>query len=163
MKSRKRKLLVAVLAAFAISAIARPAMAMAAVWKDFSTGAMVSTNFSLGLTGGENYEVETSAGGVSCSEHMTMAYSATSKATQITAFENKGCAKTFGTYATCTVQTVDAIGLPWSVTLGPSDLTVNNMQVKHTFKVGCPKGEISQMHSIGVLLKPEPKKITEME
>jgi hypothetical protein len=160
MRLGKRKLLVAVLAALAISAIVGPAMALAAVWKDGAS--TVSTSFSMGLTGGENYEVETSAGGVQCNEHMTLSYNATSKATTISAFENKGCSTPFGTYAKCTVQTVEAIGLPWSVTLGTSTLTINSMHMKHTFKTGCAKGEINQTISVPISLT-SPAAITGME
>jgi hypothetical protein len=160
MKRYKGRLLGGLIAVLALTALVVPAMASAAVWK--KSGTTVTSNFELGLTGAENYEVESSAGGVQCNEHMTMAYNATTKVTQITKFENKGSCKTFGTYASCTAQTVEAIGLPWTVTQNTSTLTVTNMHMKHTFKTGCAKPEINQTLNMTVNLF-SPTAISEME
>lgn len=160
MMRNKRGLLGSLMVVVALAALVIPAAASAAVWK--KGGTTVTSNFELGLTGAENYEVESSGGGVQCNEHMTMAYNATTKATTVTKFENKGGCKTFGTYAACTAQTVEAIGLPWSVTLNTSTLTVTGMHVKHTFKSGCAKPEINQTLNMTVNLF-SPTAISEME
>ena len=150
MMRNKRELLGSLMVVVALAALVLPAAASAAVWK--KGGTTVTSSFELGLTGAQNYETESSAGGTQCNEHMTMAYNATTKATTITKFENKGCT-TFGTYAKCTVQTAEAIGLPWSVTLNATTLTVTNMHLKHTFKTGCAKPEINQ--TLNMTLTPD--------
>jgi hypothetical protein len=149
MKLDKRRLFAVLLAATAVVALVGSATASAAVWKD--AGKEVTTAFALGLTGGANYEINESAGGVNCSEHLTLKSTGGSNAS-ITAFENKSCT-TFGTLASCSVQTVEAIGLPWSVTLGTSTLTVNSMHVKHKFKTGCATSEINE--TLNVTLTPD--------
>jgi hypothetical protein len=148
MKLDKRRLLAALLAVTAVLALVGSATASAAVWKD--GGKEVTTEFELGLSGGANYEIENSAGGVNCEEHMTIKSTGKSNAT-ISKFENKKCTA-FGTLAGCTVQTVEAIGLPWTATVEATKLTVSNMHVKHTFKAGCSKTEINQ--TLNVALTP---------
>lgn len=145
-KLDKRRLLVVVLAAAAVIALVGSASASAAVWK--MGGTEVTTEFSLGLSGGSNYEIEESKGGVNCEEHMTLHSTGGSNAT-ISAFENKGCV-TFGSLSTCTVQTVEAIGLPWTVTLGTGTMTISGVHVKHKFKTGCSKSEINETLSMTV-------------
>ena len=150
MKRYTGRLLAVLLAAAAMTALVGSATASAAVWKD--AGATVTNAFEMGLTGTENYEVESSAGGVQCSERFVISFDGASTTT-VSKFENKGCGKTFGTYAACTVQSVEAIGLPWTVTLGTSTLTINNMHMRHTFKAGCAKGEINQ--TLNMTLTPD--------
>jgi hypothetical protein len=149
MKRYRRGLLGSLAVVVALAALVVPAAASATVWKD--GGTTVTKAFEMGLTGAQNYEVESSAGGVQCNEHITLAFNGTSTTT-ISKFENKGCT-TFGTYVKCTVQTAEAIGLPWAVTLGTSTLTVTGMHLKHTFKAGCAKGEINQ--SLNMTLTPD--------
>lgn len=148
-KQDKRRLLAVVLAATAVVALVGSATASASVWKD--AGVTVNKEFSIGLTGAQNYEMENSAGGVQCSEHFTLKFNGTSTTT-LGSFENKGCT-TFGTYKSCTVATVEAIGQPWTVTLEASTLKIPNFRVKHTFKAGCAKGEINQL--LSVTMTPE--------
>jgi hypothetical protein len=148
MKLDKRQLLAVLLAAMVVVALVGSATASAAVWKD--GGKEVTTAFELGLSGGANYEIESSAGGVNCEEHMTLSSTGKSNAT-ITKFENKSCT-TFGTLAKCAVQTVEAIGLPWTATVEATKLTVSSMHVKHKFKTGCATTEINQ--TLNVTLTP---------
>jgi hypothetical protein len=154
MKLDKRRLLAVLLAATAAIAMVGPATAAAAVWKD--GGKEVTTTFELGLTGGSNYEINESAGGVNCEEHMTLSSTGKSNAT-ISKFENKSC-KTFGSLASCTVSTVEAIGLPWSITLGASTETITSMHVKHKFKTGCATTEINE--TLNVTMTPVKKEGT---
>ncbi|HEY1853865.1 MAG TPA: hypothetical protein VGG40_04695 [Solirubrobacterales bacterium] len=147
-KKYKRPLLAAVLAVAAVLALVGPATASATVWKD--GGTTVTKEFSIGVTGPQNYEMENSAGGIQCSEHFTLKFNGVSTTTLGT-FENKGCT-TFGTYKTCTVQNVEAIGAPWAVTLEPTALKITSFHIKHTFKAGCPKGEINQ--TLNVTMTP---------
>jgi hypothetical protein len=149
MKHNKRWLFAVVLAAMALIALVGSATASAGVWK--MGGTEVTTAFSLGLTGGANYEINESKGGVNCSEHFTLSSTGKSNAT-ISAFENKGCT-TFGTLEKCSVQTVEAIGLPWTVTVGTSTLTINNMHMKHKMKTGCATTEIDK--TLNVTLTPD--------
>jgi hypothetical protein len=148
MKLDKRRLFAGLLAATTVIALVGSATASAAVWKD--AGKEVTTAFALGLTGGANYEINESAGGVNCSEHLTLKSTGGSNAS-ITAFENKSCT-TFGTLAGCAVQLTEAIGLPWTATVETSKLTVASMHVKHTFKTGCATKEINQ--TLNVTLTP---------
>lgn len=141
MKRYNRRLLAVLLAAMAVFALVGSATASAAVWKD--AGVTVSKAFTMNLSGAQNYEVENSAGGVQCSEKMTISFNGVST-TKLESFKNESCT-TFGTYKACTVQTVEAIGSPWTVTLNASNLSVASFRVKHTFKAGCAKGEINQL------------------
>jgi hypothetical protein len=145
MKLGKGRLFAVVLAAAAVMALAGSATASAVVWK--MGGTEVTTEFSLGLSGASNYEIEESKGGVNCEEHMTLKSTGKSNAT-ISAWENIKCSTPFGTLSKCTITGSEAIGLPWSVTLGTSTLTINSMHVKHTFKSGCVKSEINQTVSV---------------
>ncbi|HEY2715081.1 MAG TPA: hypothetical protein VGI73_02545 [Solirubrobacterales bacterium] len=148
-KLNKGRTLAGLLAMAALLALAGSATASAAVWKD--GGMEVTSPFALELGGGGQYEIEEGLGGVNCSEHMTLSSSGGSNAT-ISKFENKSC-KTFGTLAACTVQTVEAIGLPWSITLGTEAETISGMHVKHKFKAGCPVGEINE--TVNVTMTPD--------
>ena len=151
MKQDKRRLLAVALAAVAVLALAGSATASAAVWKE--NGVTVTKSFSMSTLGPGSYEAESGVGGVQCSERFTISFNETTKATTISAFENKGSCKTFGSYAACTASTVEAIGLPWTVTLNATTLTINNMHMKHTFKVGCAKPEINK--TLNVTLTPD--------
>lgn len=150
MKLGKRRLLAVALAAVAVLALVGSATASAAVWKE--NGVTVTKAFEMGTLGPGNYEAESGEGGVQCSERFVISFNGVSTTT-ISKFENKGSCKTFGTYAACTVSTVEAIGLPWTVTLNASTLTINNMHMKHTFKAGCAKGEINK--TLNVTLTPD--------
>ena len=141
MMRHKGRLFAVLLAATATMALVGSATASAAVWKD--AGVTVTKAFTMNLSGAQNYEMENSAGGVQCSEKMTISFNGVST-TKLESFKNEGCT-TFGTYAACTVQTVEAIGSPWTVTLNASDLSVASFRVKHSFKAGCAKGEINQL------------------
>ncbi|HEY2715080.1 MAG TPA: hypothetical protein VGI73_02540 [Solirubrobacterales bacterium] len=159
MKLGKGRLLAVLLAAVAVMAVAGSATASAAVWK--MGGTEVTTEFSLGLSGASDYEIEESKGGVNCEEHMSLRSTGKSNAT-ISAWENKKCSTPLGTLSKCTITGSEAIGLPWSVTLGTSTLTINSMHVKHTFKSGCVVSEINQ--TMNVTMTPDSKSaITKFE
>jgi hypothetical protein len=148
-KQNKRRLLALLLSATAVLALAGPATASAAVWKD--AGVTVAKAFEIGVTGAGSYEPVNGEGGVQCSERFIISFNGVSTTT-VSKFENKGSCKTFGSYVACTVSTVEMIGTP-SVTLGTSTLTINSMHMKHTFKAGCAKGEINQ--TLNVTLTPD--------
>ena len=147
-KLNKRRMLAELLTMTAVIALAGAATASAAVWRD--GGAEVTSPFTLELAGGGQYEIEEGLGGVNCSEHMTLSSTGGSNAT-ISKFENKSC-RAFGTLSSCTVQTVEAIGLPWSIALGAEAETITGMHVKHKFKAGCAVGEINE--TVNVAMTP---------
>lgn len=144
----RRRLLALLLSAAAVLSLAGSATASAAVWKD--GGKEVTSPFALGLSGGANYEIEEGSGGVQCKEQMTLSSTGGSNAS-ITAFVDSACV-TLGTLSGCTVQSTEAIGLPWSVTLGTESETIVGMHVKHKFKAGCATTEINK--TLNVPLTP---------
>jgi hypothetical protein len=151
-KLNKGRLLALLLAATAVIALAGSATASAAVWKD--GGVEVTKAFKLGLAGGANYEIELESGlgALNCEEHMTLASSGVGK-NSISTFKSGSCLP-LGTLGGCTVTAVEAIGLPWTVTLGAETLTVTGMHIRHKFKgTFCPLSELDK--TLNVTFEPD--------
>jgi len=151
------------IAAIACFVLAFPVLAQGAVWKH--NGVNLTKFISLSLPGGENFETETGAGewsGMNCEVKATMTTEGGSTA-KITAYEIKSCAKAFGKMSSCSVVIKEAKGLPWTVHVNASDLTITNMRIRRTFNAGCPVTELDKtLTSVTVTLNT-PSKITEME
>lgn len=150
--------------AFAVAAcfaLALPALASAAVWKH--NGVNLTKFVSLSLPGGEVFETEISGekSGMSCEVKATMTTEGGSTA-KITAYEIKSCSGAFGKLAGCTVSAKEAKGLPWTVHVNASDLTITNMRIRRTFSAGCAVAELDKTISPTVTLNT-PSKISEME
>jgi hypothetical protein len=157
MKSNKRLLLAGAIAAVVVLAV--PALALASVWKDKGTN--VTKFVEIGLTGGEVFE--TSAGnGMSCELHATLTTEGGSTG-KITKFETKKCPTGFGSFAKCELSTAEPKGLPWTVDVNTSDLTITGWHTKRTFKAGCGTTELDKtIGSVTVTLNT-PTAISEME
>ena len=156
MKINKRLLLAGLAVAIAICSLTA-AIASAAVWKDKGTN--VSKLIEIGLTGGEVAEWEEK--GVSCEVKLTMTTEGGSTG-KITKFENKSCT-TFGKVSTCTVASTKAEGLPWTVTVDTTDLTVKNWRVKRTFNAGCATASIDKTIASMTFTLLSPTSISEIE
>ena len=162
MNNRKRLAIAA--AVCACIALALPALASAAVWKH---GAVNLTKFvELSLPGGENFEAEIGekkeVGGMNCEVKATMTTEGGSTA-KITKYEIKSCGKAFGKMSACTVVAKEAKGLPWTVHVNTSDLTITNMRVRRTFNVGCPVAELDKTFTSMTVTLNTPAAISEME
>jgi hypothetical protein len=157
MKNNKRLLFAGVVTAVVLLAV--PALALASVWKH--KGANLSKFVEIGLTGGELFE--TSAGnGMSCELHATLTTEGGSTA-KITKFEIKKCPVGFGSFAKCEIATAEAKGLPWTVHVNTSDLTITNMRTKRTFKAGCGTSEIDKTITSTTVTLTTSSAISEME
>jgi len=156
MKNNRRLLFAGAIAAVAILAI--PALASASVWKDEGTN--VSEFVEIGLSGGEFFE--TSEGnGMSCELHATLTTEGGSTG-KITKFETKKCPTGFGSFAGCGLNKAEAKGLPWTVDVNASDLTITNLHIKRTFN-SCGTTELDKtIGSVTVTLNA-PTAITEVE
>ena len=141
----------------AVLLLAVPAMALGAVWKD--KGVNVTKFVEIGLTGGEVFETA-EGDGMSCELTATMTTEGGSTA-KITKFTVVKCPTGFGTFASCTVKTAEAKGLPWTVEVGATDLTIKNMRVKRTFNGGC--AEVDKTVTSTTVTLNTPSAISEME
>jgi hypothetical protein len=158
MKIDKRLLLAGMAVAVAMFAAVSASSASAAVWK--MSGVNVTKFTELGLTGGEVFESGTS--GMSCELHATLTTEggATGK---ITKFETKKCSGGFGEMTKCELNTTESKGLPWTVDVGTTDLTITNAHLRRTFKgTGCKITELDKTYSPTVTLLT-PTAIAEME
>jgi hypothetical protein len=145
--------LTVVIALFAVSV----SSAGAAVWKD--KGVNVTKFVSIGLTGGE--VAEAGAKGLSCEilATLTTEGGATGK---ITKWETKKCTG-FTELSKCEMAASESKGLPWTVDVNATDLTITNLHTRRTFKAGCATTEIDKtVPSVTVTLNT-PAAITEME
>jgi len=153
MKSNRRLLLVGVIAAIVVLAV--PALALAAVWKD-KNGTNVTKFTEFTMNGAEIFET-TEGSGMSCEIHATMTTEGGSDA-KITKFEIKKCEGRFGSFATtkCELNVGEGKGLPWTVDVNATDLTVTNWRTKHTFKgAECKEPELDKtISSMTVTLEP---------
>lgn len=149
-------------AVVACLALAFPVLASGAVWKH--NGVNLTKFVSLSLPGGENFETEKEGvwSGMNCEVKATMTTEGGSTA-KITAYEIKSCAKAFGKMSSCTVVAKEAKGLPWTVHVNASDLTITNMRVRRTFNAGCPVTELDKTFTSMTVTLNTPSKITEME
>ena len=136
MKTQKRLLLAGLAVAIALFAVSASS-ASAAVWKD--GGVNVAKAITIGLTG---RKVRTERGnGMSCGTHLTLTTEGGSTG-KITKYEPGTC-KGFGTFAACEVVTAEAKGLPWTVDVNTTDLTITNWHTKRTFK-NCATTELDK-------------------
>lgn len=160
MSNRKR--LAIAITAIACFAFALPAMAQAAVWRH--KGVTLTKFIELGLPGGEVFETEVSGelSGMSCEVRAVMTTEGGSTA-KITKYELKACGGAFGKLSGCEVNTQEAKGLPWTVHVNASDLTITNMRVKRTFKAGCAVTELDKTFTSMTVTLNTPSAITEME
>lgn len=156
MEINKRLLLVAVIAAVVVLAV--PAFASAAVWKHGASN--LSKFVSLGLTGGEIFSTSANDG-MSCELHATLTTEGGSTG-KITAFETKKCPTGFGTFAGCELSSAEAIGLPWTVHVNATDLSVTNWRTKRKFKAGCSTTELDKTLGTVILTLETPSAISEM-
>ena len=158
MKSNRRLLLAGVIAAIVVLAV--PVLALAAEWKD-KNGTKVTKFTEFTMNGGEIFET-TPGNGMSCEIHATMTTEGGSTA-KITKYEIKKCTGTIGSFTTtkCELNVGEGKGLPWTVDVNPTDLTITNWRTKHTFKgASCKEPELDKtIASMTVLLEPN---ITEM-
>lgn len=153
MKSNRRLLLAGVIAAMVVLAV--PVLALAAEWKD-KNGTKITKFTEFTMNGGEVFET-TEGNGMSCEIHATMTTEGGTDA-KITKFEIKKCEGTFGTFKTtkCELNVGEGKGLPWTVDVNTTDLTVTNWRVKHTFKgAECKEPELDKtITSTTVTLEP---------
>jgi hypothetical protein len=156
MNNQLRLALVA--AVVACLALAVPTMASAAVWKH--KGVNLAKFVELGLPGGEIFE--TGSGGMSCEVRAVLTTEGGSTG-KITKFETKSCPTGFGNMSGCQLNTAEAKGLPWTVHVNATDLTITNMRTRRTFKAGCAVTELDKtIPSVTVTLNT-PAAISEME
>jgi len=146
MKIHKRLLLAGLTVAIAMFAVSASS-ASAAVWK--MSGVNVTKFTELGLTGGEVFESGTS--GMSCELHATLTTEGGSTG-KITKFETKKCSGGFGQLATCTLKASESKGLPWTVDVNATDLTITNMHTRRTFSTGCPITELDKTFTSTITL-----------
>lgn len=158
MKKNKRLLLAGVIVA--VVGLAVPALALAAVWKD--KGVTLTKFAEIKLTGGELFET-TAGNGMSCEVHATLTTEGGSTG-KITKYTIDKCPAGFGTFAKCEVATAEAKGLPWTVTVKTSDLTISNLRTKRTFKgAECKAGELDKTITSTLVTLNTPAAISEME
>jgi hypothetical protein len=138
MNGNKRLLIAAVIAA--LVALAVPALALAAVWKDKGTN--VSKFVEFAAIGGELFEAPEGSG-MSCEVRAVFTTEGGSTG-KVTKFEIKKCPTGFGGFAGCELNTAEAKGLPWTVDVNATDLTITNMRTKRTFKAGCKTTELDK-------------------
>ena len=160
MKNQKRLAIAA--AVCACFALAFPVLASAAVWKH--KGVNVNKFVELGLPGGEIFESEISGekSGMSCEVRAVMTTEGGSTA-KITKYELKTCTKAFGKLSSCQINTQEAKGLPWTVHVNASDLTITNMRIRRTFKAGCVVSEYDKTFPSMTVVLNTPSAISEME
>lgn len=157
MKNNRRLLLAGAIAVVAVLAV--PALALSAVWKD--KGVNVTKFVEIGLTGGEVFETS-ETDGMSCELHATLTTEGGSTG-KITKFEIKKCPAGFGTFAKCELATAEAKGLPWTVDVNATDLTITGLHTKRTFKAGCATTELDKTITSTTVTLNTPTAITEME
>jgi len=159
MKSNRRLLLAGVVAAIMVLAV--PALALAAVWKD-KNGTNVTKFTEFTMNGGEIFET-TPGNGMSCEIHATMTTEGGSTA-KITKYEIKKCEGTFGTFKTtkCELNVGEGKGLPWTVDVNSTDLTITNWRTKRTFKgAECKEPELDKtISSMTVTIEPNTKEMS---
>lgn len=156
MKLNKRLLAVGMALALVVLAVGA-SVAAAAVWKDKGTN--VASAITVKFTGGE--VAEAGSKGLSCEVKMTLTTSGGSTG-KITAFETVKCT-TFGELSSCTMTSSESLGLPWTVDVNTTDLTITNWRTKRKFNAGCATTEIDKtVGSVKVTLL-SPTEINEVE
>jgi hypothetical protein len=158
MKSNRRLLLAGAIAAVVVLAV--PALALASVWKD--KGVNVSKFVEIGMLGGELFET-TAGNGMSCEVRMVLTTEGGSTG-KITKYEIKKCPAGFGTFAKCEVNVAEPKGLPWTVHVNTSDLTITGFRTKRTFKgTGCEAPELDKTITSLTVTLNTPTAISEVE
>jgi hypothetical protein len=157
MNSNKRLLIAGVIAALVVLAV--PALALAAVWKDKGTNVTKFVEFA--ALGGEIFET-TAGNGMNCEVRAVFTTEGGSTG-KVTKFEIKKCPTGFGSFAKCELNTAEAKGLPWTVHVNATDLTITNLRTKRTFKAGCPTTELDKTITSVTVTLNTPTAISEME
>jgi hypothetical protein len=156
MESKIRLMLIGAVASIAMLAV--PAVASASVWQH--EGENLSEFAEIKMSGLEIFE-----GGegdaMICEVDATMTTEGGGEGL-ITSFETKACPEGFGTFSTCELATAKARGLPWSVTVNETDLTVAGWHTKRTF-TGCATTELDKTIASVTVLLNTPSQIAEME
>ena len=133
-------------------------LAMAAVWKDKGTN--VTSPITIKFTGGEN--AEAGAKGLNCEVKLTMTTSGGSTG-QVSNLETVKCTG-FGELSKCELASSESLGLPWTVHVNATDLTITNWRTKRKFKAGCATTEIDKtVGSVTVTILPNPSEMSEVE
>ena len=156
MKIDKRLLAMLAIAVAMFAAIS--ASASAAVWKD--KGVNVTKLITIGLTGGEVFESGTS--GMSCEIVATLTTEGGSTG-KITKWETKKCSGGFGEFSKCELSSSESKGLPWTVDVNTTDLTITNMHTRRVFKAGCPVTELDKTIGSVTWTLNTPTAISEVE
>lgn len=156
MKKNRRLLVAGVVAAIVLLAV--PAIALAAVWKDKGTN--VSKFVEFAAIGGELFET-TTGNGMSCEVRAVFTTEGGSTG-KVTKFEIKKCPTGFGSFAGCELNTAEGKGLPWTVHVNATDLTITNMRTKRTFKAGCSTSELDKTITSTTVTLETPSEINEM-
>lgn len=161
MKSNRTLLLAGVIAMIAVLAV--PAMALASVWKD--GGTKVEKFVEIGLSGTEIFETAPTGeqkNGMLCEVHATLTTEGGSEG-KIKAFETKSCGSGFGSFAKCELSSAEPKGLPWTVDVNTSTLTITEWHTKRVFKAGCGTSELNKTVGEVTLTLNTPSAITEVE
>ncbi|HET8863510.1 MAG TPA: hypothetical protein VFM94_09705 [Solirubrobacterales bacterium] len=160
MKGNKRLLIAGAITALAVLAV--PALALSAVWKDHGTN--VTKSIELKMSGGEIFET-TAGNGMNCEVSATLITEGGSTG-EITKFEIKKCPEAFGSFKTtkCEFNTGAGKGLPWTVDVNATDLTVTKWRTQHTFKgTSCKEPELDKtITSMTVTLEPSTTEISDL-
>jgi hypothetical protein len=139
--------------------LAVPAPGSAAVWKH--GGSSISQFTEIGFEASESFGVFSTQGSMNCEVSATMTTSGGSMAT-ITKYTLFACSGTGG-LAQCVPLATESKGLPWTVDVNASDLTVTSMRIRRTFVgSGCPLLEADVTWSPTLVLDT-PSAIHEME
>ena len=139
-------------------ALLASAPASASVWKH--QGSNVSKSIQIGLSGMEVFGVNGLTSTINCEVSATLTTSGGSTGT-ITKYSLFACFGT-GTFNNCVPLAVESKGLPWTVHVNASDLTVTKMRIRRTFLAGCPITEADSTLSPTVTLDT-PTEIFQME
>lgn len=158
MKTDRRPLRVAVVAALAATMLATVSSASAAVWKH--EGVNVTGPVKFTVTGGEL--IETPSGGMVCEVHATVATKGGSIG-EVTSFASPECPTVFGNLAGCSVTASQALGLPWQIHVNASDLTITKWRVRRTFDAGCAVSELDKTIPSVTAMPDVPSAISELE
>lgn len=139
--------------------VASPAPASAAVWKHGGSNVNKFTEIDFG--GAESFGVIGIVGTINCelSGKLTTSGGSTGTITKYTLFACSGT----GGLANCVPVAVESKGLPWTVDVNTTDLTLTKMRTRRTFTgKGCPASETDVTWSPTLTLDT-PTAIYEME
>jgi hypothetical protein len=157
MKAGTGRLAAAILFAAMVLSLMGAGGASAAVWKH--KGKAVTSFFELGLSGG--VEVARSFGAVQCTVHaaLTSEGGGTGK---ITKFEQKNCVAIGSGLVKCSVAVAEAKGLPWTVDVSATTLTLTSFHPRYTFQVGCGTTELDATFPSSTLTPDSTSSISEL-